>query len=168
MEVVVLNADFTYLHNISWKRAIKLVLKGKVEVLKNTEKIISGFREKIIVPQVVRLIKFVRQVFKNKVPLQRRNIFVRDEFTCQYCGRKCKKNPTIDHIIPKSRGGFHSWENSVTACIRCNQKKGNKTPKEAKMTLLKQPVRPTINEFAQQKMKVMGIKELIDDIFETC
>lgn len=163
MYVIVLNADYTYLHSINWKRAINLLKKGKVEVLKNTEKVIAGFNEQVLVPMVVRLIQFVRRIYKNKVPLQRKNIFVRDEFTCQYCAKKCNNSPTIDHIIPRSRGGGQTWNNSVTACIKCNQKKGNKTPKEAKMSLIKKPVQPTINEFAQKKLKLLGIKDLINE-----
>jgi 5-methylcytosine-specific restriction endonuclease McrA len=167
MDVVVLNADYTYLHSISWKRAVNLVIKGKVEVLKQTDRIISSVNAAMAVPLVVRLIKFVRKVFKTKVPMQRKNIFIRDEFVCQYCGASCRKSPTLDHIIPKSRGGEHTWENSVTACSGCNQRKGSKTPTEARMSLRRQPVQPTINEFAQKKMKVLGIKHLIDEIFET-
>jgi len=166
MDVIVLNADYTYLHSISWKRAVNLVIKGKVEVLKQTDRIIASFNATMAIPAVVRLIKFVRKIFKAKVPMQRKNIFVRDEFICQYCGASCRKSPTLDHIIPKSRGGEHSWENSVTACSRCNQKKGNKTPTEARMTLRRQPFRPTINEFAQKKMQVLGIKQLIDELLE--
>ena len=167
MYVIVLNADYTYLHSINWKRAIKLVMQGKVEVLKNTEKVIEGFNEKVVLPLVVRLMYFVRRLYKTKVPLQRKNVFVRDEFTCQYCGKKCKTSPTIDHIIPRSRGGGHCWNNSVTACIKCNQKKGNKTPKESKMTLIKKPVQPTINEFAKKKLKLMGVEDIIEEFFSS-
>ena len=105
MYVIVLNADYTYLHSINWKRAINLVKKGKVEVLKNTDQVIAGFNEKVCVPLIVRLMRFVRRIYKNKIPLQRKNIFVRDEYICQYCGKNCKTSPTIDHIIPRSRGG---------------------------------------------------------------
>ena len=165
MYVIVLNADYTYLHSINWKRAINLVKKGKVEVLKNTDQVIAGFNEKVCVPLIVRLMRFVRRIYKNKIPLQRKNIFVRDEYICQYCGKNCKTSPTIDHIIPRSRGGEQSWKNSVTACIKCNQKKGNKTPTEAKMALIKKPIQPTINEFALRKMKLMGVRDLIEDLF---
>jgi 5-methylcytosine-specific restriction endonuclease McrA len=167
MSVIVLNADYTYLHHISWKRAINLVMQGKVEILKETERIIRGINKKVVVPLVVRLIKFVRKIYRNKVPMHKKNVFVRDEFICQYCGGSCRKQPTVDHIIPKSRGGLHTWENSVTACSRCNQRKGSRTPNEAKMTLLRQPVRPTINEFAQKKMKILGIKQVMDEIFQS-
>ncbi|HMB30839.1 MAG TPA: HNH endonuclease [Desulfohalobiaceae bacterium] len=166
MSVIVLNADYTYLHNISWQRAINLIMKGKVEVLKNTSKVIYGINRAINIPLIVRLIKFVRRFYKKKIPLHKNNIFIRDEFLCQYCGSACNKNPTIDHIVPKSRGGDHSWVNIVTACNKCNQKKGNKTPNEAKMHLIKPPVRPTINEFAQKKIKCLGIKKFIDELFE--
>ncbi len=165
MQVIVLNADYTYLHTISWKRGIKLVLKGKVEVLKYAEKAVRGINETVVVPLIVRLITFVRRVYRSMVPMSRRNVFIRDEFTCQYCGRSCRKSPTLDHIIPRSRGGTNAWENSVTACSRCNQRKGSKTPSEARMRLKRQPVRPTINEFAQKKMKVMGVQAMLQELF---
>ncbi len=164
--VIVLNADFTYLNTIGWKRAIKLLIKKKVEVIKYTDKIIHGFNSKIKVPLVVRLIKFVRSLFRSSVPISKKNIFIRDQFICQYCGKKVKKKPTIDHIIPKSRGGTFSWENVVTACIRCNQKKGCKLPSEAGMTLIKRPVKPTISEFMSQKMKLLGLDGLLKELWD--
>mgnify|MGYP006309382557 CR=1 FL=1 len=167
MSVIVLNADYTYLHTVSWRRAVNLMIKGKVEVLKYSERVVQGFCQRIAVPYIVRLVKFVRQVYKNKVPLHRKNIFVRDNFICQYCGDSCRKNPTLDHIIPKSRGGTISWTNTVTACMRCNQKKGSRTPREANMTLLRQPFRPTINEFAHMKMQGMGLETMLADLLSS-
>ena len=166
MSVIVLNADFTYLHTVSWRRAVNLMVKGKVEVLKYSETVVHGFHRSLVLPCIVRLIKFVRQVYKNKIPLHRKNIFVRDRFTCQYCGQSCRSRPTLDHIIPKSRGGAISWTNSVTACTACNQKKGNRTPREANMTLIRRPFRPTINEFAQLKVQSLGLEKLLSDLMQ--
>lgn len=166
MSVIVLNADYTYLHTVSWRRSVNLMIKGKVEVLKYSEKVVHGFCRTMRLPAIVRLIKFVRQVYKNKVPLHRKNIFIRDGFTCQYCGESCCKRPTLDHIIPKSRGGAISWSNSVTACMACNQKKGNRTPREANMALCRQPFRPTINEFAHLKMQNLGLERLLSDLMQ--
>ena len=166
MGVIVLNADYTYLHTISWRRAVNLMIKGKVEVVRYSDKIIQGFYRSYALPHIVRLIKFVRQVYKNKIPLHRKNIFIRDGFTCQYCGQSCRTHPTLDHIIPKSRGGPISWTNSVTACMACNQKKGSRTPREANMVLSRQPFRPTINEFTQLKMKGLGLERLLSDLMQ--
>jgi len=164
--VIVLNADFTYLHTVSWKRGIRLVLKGKVEVLKYGTYVATSFQNLHRIPLVVRLINFVRRVYKNKVPLNKRNILARDEHTCQYCGASCRNNPTLDHILPKSRGGSFSWQNTVASCKRCNQKKGNRTPREANMALNRQPFQPTINEFTQMKVHGLGLEKLLADLLQ--
>ena len=99
-------------------------------------------------------------MFRVRVPFGKRNILIRDNFTCQYCGKKVKKL-TIDHIIPKSRGGETSFENCVSSCKECNNRKGMKTPREAGMSLMKVPTQPTIMEFYMQQMKSMGIDKLL-------
>lgn len=91
-------------------------------------------------PSIVRLSVYVRVPFK-KIILSRKNILRRDNHKCQYCGSSI--NLTIDHIIPKSRGGDDSWENLVTACVRCNNKKGDRTPEEANMKLRTIPKKPS-------------------------
>ncbi len=163
--VLVLNADYTYLNVISWKRAIKLLIQKKVEVIKYSDRVISSFNHHIKVPLVVKLIKFVRSLYKRSVPLSKRNVFIRDEYVCQYCGKSIKKRPTIDHIVPKSRGGAFEWTNVVTACMRCNQKKGCKLPSEAGMSLIKRPVKPTISEFLNKKIKLLGIARILDELW---
>ena len=162
--VIVLNADFTYLHTVSWKRGIRLVLKGKVEVLKYGQYVVNSFRNLYRIPLVVRLITFVRRVYRTRVPLNKRNILIRDDYTCQYCGTRCKSAPTLDHILPKSRGGLFSWNNTVTSCRRCNQRKGDKTPSESGMSLLHKPVQPTISEFVNRKITQMGLREFLQDL----
>jgi len=163
--VVVLNADYTYLNIINWKRAVKLLVQKKVEVIKYTNRVIHGFNHKIRIPLVVRLIKFVRSLYRRSVPLSKKNIFIRDGYICQYCGKKIKSRPTIDHIVPKSRGGDFSWTNVVTACIRCNQKKGCKLPSEASMSLIKRPVKPTISEFLMKKIELLGLSSVLEDLW---
>lgn len=91
-------------------------------------------------PSIIRLSRYVRVPYK-KIILSRKNILRRDGHRCQYCGATAE-SLTIDHIIPKSRGGDDSWENLVTACIRCNNKKGNRMPEEINMLLTKRPMRP--------------------------
>jgi len=161
---VILNSDYSFLGLVSWKRAIKLVVKEKVEVLKASEReICSGDGTcKMTVPLVLRLIHLVRYVYKNKVPFTRKNVYVRDKHTCQYCGSKDKLS--IDHVIPVSRGGSNNFENCVASCIPCNVKKDNRTPREAGMSLRSKPHEPTIMEFLILKMKTLGVDQTLKDL----
>ncbi|CCQ59515.1 HNH endonuclease family protein [Crocosphaera watsonii WH 0005] len=132
-----LNASYEPLNITSWRRAVVLLIKGKAEQLENNERLIyTDFP----LPSVIRLRHYVRVPYK-EIPLTRRNILERDRHTCQYCGYKGDQL-TLDHVFPRSRGGGDTWENLVTACVRCNVKKGNRTPKEAQMNLRYQPRRP--------------------------
>lgn len=152
---IVLNGDYTYLNTISWRRAVCLVIKGKTEVLKYTDKVcrcVGGIEVKI--PLIIKLIKVIRMIYKNKVPFSKRNVIVRDGHKCAYC--QSNRNLTIDHIIPTSKGGKSSFENCVTACKTCNSKKGNRTPSEAHMYMTKRAYSPTISEFLRLKMKKLG------------
>ena len=135
-KVLVLNASYEPLNITSWRRAIVLLLKGKAEQLEHNERILYA---DVPFPTVIRLRYYVRVPYK-EIPLTRRNILERDRNTCQYCG--VKEQLTLDHIIPRSRGGGDTWENLVGACVRCNVKKGNRNPKEANMNLLSKPRRP--------------------------
>lgn len=135
-KVLVLNASYEPLNITSWRRAIVLLIKGKAEQLEHNSKILYA---DLPFPTVIRLRYYVRIPYK-EIPLTRRNILERDRNTCQYC--KAREKLTLDHIIPRSRGGGESWENLVAACVRCNVKKGNRTPKEADLVLLKKPRRP--------------------------
>ena len=105
-------------------------------------------------PSVIRLITYIRIPYR-KIELSRRNIIYRDNFKCQYCGTRTK-DLTIDHVIPKSRGGDDSWDNLVSACKPCNNKKGNRTPDEAGMKLLSKPYRPNYIIFIQRFMNGMN------------
>jgi len=101
-------------------------------------------------PSVIRLSNYIKVPYK-KIELSRKNVLRRDEYCCQYCGKK-ETDLTIDHIIPKSRGGVDSWENLVAACKKCNNKKGNRTPEEANMKLIKIPRRPNHILFIRQNV----------------
>ena len=136
-KVLVLNASYEPLNITSWRRAVVLLIKGKAEQLENNERLIHT---DFPLPSVIRLRHYVRVPYK-EIPLTRRNILERDRHTCQYCGYKGDQL-TLDHVFPRSRGGGDTWENLVTACVRCNVKKGNRTPKEAQMNLRYQPRRP--------------------------
>jgi 5-methylcytosine-specific restriction endonuclease McrA len=115
---LLINTTFEPIGVLSWKKAITLVYLGKVEVLKEYEREIQGVSMSMRQPAVIRLLRLVRSNHAN-VKFSRRNIFMRDDYTCQYCGGKFDvKNLTWDHIIPKSRGGITEWTNIVTSCIR--------------------------------------------------
>lgn len=136
-KVLVLNASYEPLNITNWRRAVVLLLKGKAEQLEHNGKYIYA---EFPLPTVIRLRQYVRLPYK-EIPLTRRNIYYRDHHTCQYCGYS-GDNLTLDHVLPRSRHGGDTWENLVTACIRCNVKKGNRTPQEANMPLTHHPRKP--------------------------
>lgn len=136
-KVLVLNASYEPLNITSWRRAIVLLLKGKAEQVEHNGKFIYS---DVPLPTVIRLRHYVRIPY-HEIPLTRRNILHRDSHTCQYCSYSGDEL-TLDHVIPRSRGGPDSWENLVSACVRCNVKKGNRTPEESKMPLTRIPRRP--------------------------
>jgi len=142
-QVLLLNASFEPLNVISWKRALKLVVLEKVEVVEESEREVCAVTCSIRVPSVVRLLRFVG-FRKRDVKFSRQNIFARDHYRCQYCGQKNRiTDLTYDHVIPKSRGGRTEWTNIVTCCISCNRKKGGKTPREAGLKLVRKPGKPS-------------------------
>lgn len=112
--VLVLNASYEPLHVTSAKRAITLVQYGVAEVLENSPDIVRSPSTVLKVPSVIRLRKYVRRPRVHPVPFNRRNVLRRDTFACQYCGSA--EELTMDHVMPRSRGGRHNWENVVTAC----------------------------------------------------
>ena len=124
------------------QRAIVLLFLGKAELIasKNSKRVLSVSRS-IPFPTIVRLRIYIRVPFK-KIVLSRKNILRRDHHKCQYCNRT-DLPLTIDHIIPKSKGGDDSWENLVAACVKCNNKKGDRSPEDAVMTLIKKPTKPS-------------------------
>ena len=153
MQCVLLNADYSFLNTVNWKRAMCLMAKGKVQVLSYSESIIRGAEGMIFkAPAVMRLIKLIRTIYRARVPFSKRNVLVRDGFKCAYCGARGKPL-TIDHIIPRARGGASSFENCVACCRACNHAKGCQTPREARMYLKKRPYQPTISEFLRMKFK---------------
>jgi 5-methylcytosine-specific restriction endonuclease McrA len=136
-KVLVLNASYEPLNITNWQRAVVLLLKGKAEQVEHNGKMLAP---NFPLPTVIRLYHYVNLPYKD-VPLTRRNVLHRDGHSCQYCGYTGEEL-TLDHVIPKSRKGGDTWENMVTACVKCNVKKGNQTPKEASMPLRKNPRRP--------------------------
>lgn len=161
-EILVLNLDYTFLNFVDTKKALKLVAKGKVEVVKYSTEFITTVKETILIPLVVKLLKLVRVIYKRRVPFSKKNVLIRDKHKCAYCGSK--DNLTIDHIIPKSRGGKSTFENCVAACKACNNDKRDKTCSEVGMFPKTIMTQPTINEFIQIRMRNLGVGKLMEEL----
>jgi len=147
--VLVLNATYEPINVVSARRAVVLLIKEKAELIEAVDGAIRSSSMRISVPAVIRLVYYVRIPRLLKVPLSRRSVLARDYYTCQYCGIKpARSELTIDHVVPRSRGGKTTWENVVTACRRCNTRKGSKTLAEAGLALRTTPERPRYVAFA--------------------
>jgi 5-methylcytosine-specific restriction endonuclease McrA len=165
--VIVLNSDYTYINTVSWQKAICLVMKGKVKVLKYAEEVARNFERtvEIRIPRVIQLLRYIMGIYRRSVPFSKRNVLIRDRNTCVYCGGR---GDTIDHVSPRSKGGKTEWDNCVTACLACNKRKDSRTLKEAGMFFqggLK-PRTPTISEFVQIKQELLGIDKVLQEIWE--
>lgn len=143
--VLVLNQNYEPLNICNVRRAVVLVLGGKAEILEQDARGLVSSRGIFPSPTVIRLIKFIRRP-RPRVKLTRREVFIRDHHTCQYCGKR-GSDLTIDHVIPRSRGGQHTWENVVAACRPCNHRKGGKSVAEARMELRNQPHEPRVGAY---------------------
>ena len=136
---LVLNATFEPLGIVSTRRALLLVLDTRAELLHATERVFHSQRSVFPEPSVVRLARYVRVPRDRAVAVNRRTVFARDSQRCQYCGAPAE---SIDHVLPRSRGGQHSWDNVVAACRRCNTRKEDRLPHEASMVLRSRPAPP--------------------------
>ncbi len=139
-DVLVLNHNYEPLNLTNVRRAIVLILKGRAEVVKHNDGVIRYPSGEIMMPSVIRLNHYARRP-PVRFKLSKKSILARDNYTCQYCGYS-GPGLTVDHVIPRERGGDSDWDNLVCCCVKCNVKKGNRTPEEAGMRLLKQPRRP--------------------------
>jgi len=141
---LVLNATFEPLHIVSWQKALQLLYQGKVEVIEESDRVVRTVKLEIRVPAVLRLLNYVSlKKKKHWVRFSRSNIFLRDRNICQYCGKQFPKTQlTLDHVVPSVQNGPKTWQNIVTACKPCNQRKGGRTPKEAGMALMSEPRQP--------------------------
>ncbi len=137
--VLVLNASFEPLSVVSARRATCLVLADKAEIVAASEERFNSPSFSIDVPLVVRLRYMVRAPRRRRAVLSRRAVFARDDHRCQYCGQPAD---SIDHVVPRSKGGAHSWENLVAACRPCNLAKRDRTPEEAGMSLARPCLAP--------------------------
>lgn len=136
---LVLNASMEPLCVVPTRRAIVLVLSAKADLLHAGEGVFRAERTALPAPSVVRLRRYVHVPYRRRAALSRRGVFLRDDGTCQYCGRTAEN---VDHVVPRSRGGPHVWENVVAACERCNAHKKDRTPDEANMVLARRPFAP--------------------------
>ncbi len=165
--IILLNSDFTFLNTISWRKAVCLVVKEKVEIVKESHRKVASVDRafEMFVPSILRLVRLVKTVYTRKAAFTPRNLLLRDGHTCQYCGDKTGPL-TIEHIIPRSRGGKTSFENCVIACRRCNGKKGNRTPREAGMRLRSTPYQPMIIELISKRIQRMGLDSILADLVQ--
>lgn len=156
-KVLVLNQSYEPVSVCNAKKAFLLLFMMKAEVVAERENgVLRSVNASYPFPSVIRLSAYIRVPFK-KIELSRKNILRRDNFKCQYCS-STSQPLTLDHIIPRSRGGADTWENLVAACVRCNNRKGNRTPEEAQMRLLSIPRRPHHVMFLKQFMGILDEK----------
>lgn len=138
-KALVLNVTMEPLCVVPARRAVVLVLSAKADVVQTNGHRFRSAELDLAAPSVVRLRSYVRVPYRRRAALSRRGVFIRDGHLCQYCGRTAEN---VDHVVPRSRGGAHEWENVVAACRRCNSRKKDHTPAEAVMSLRRQPYAP--------------------------
>jgi 5-methylcytosine-specific restriction endonuclease McrA len=153
-EVLVLNSDFEPLNVCNARRALVMVILGKAEVLHHRAEPIRYVGGTLAAPSVVKLRHHVKRPIP-ELKLSRRTIFARDLYTCQYCGAT-SKDMTVDHVVPRRHGGATSWDNLVTACRRCNMKKGDKLLHQTNMQLIRPPRRPKYTPYISLTKYVAG------------
>ena len=145
LPVLVLNQNYEPLNVCYVKRALLLLFRGKAEVIENGRGYLHSLNCAYDIPSVIRLHYYIKRPNRRR-KMTKLEVFNRDKFICQYCGALIKEL-TIDHVVPRKRGGRHEWTNVVAACVPCNRKKAGRTPKEAGMPLLSEPRIPTNNGF---------------------
>jgi len=152
-----LDSAYKPIEIISWQDAISLVITGKAYVVESYEKFIRSAKESWKVPAVIVLKKFIKLEYLS-FSCTRKNILLRDDYTCQYCATRFNSEKlTLDHVIPRSRGGKRSWLNIVAACQRCNQRKGSMLTYEAKMFPINNPIMPNrkfLIKFLSSRLKI--------------
>jgi len=141
-KVLVLNQNYEPMSICNTKKAVLLLFLGKAELVEPLDgKVFRSVSRSFPYPSIVRLSWYVRVPYSQAI-LSRKNIFRRDNYKCQYCGSSAKPL-TLDHLVPRAKGGGESWENLVAACVDCNNKKGDRSPAEAGMKLLTKPKKPS-------------------------
>ncbi|MGV3538926.1 MAG: HNH endonuclease [Rufibacter sp.] len=150
-KVLLLNQDYTAIATCSLHKAFVLLYLEKAElVAQDVLNVLRTVSHTFPRPVVIRLYRYVRVPYKG-IALTRQNIMRRDGYRCQYCGTS--RNLTLDHLVPRSRGGESSWYNLTTACSRCNSKKGDRTPEEVQMKLVRKPFKPSLVSFLRESIQ---------------
>lgn len=153
--VLVLNASYEPINICAARRAVVLVLKGVASAEEVTSHFVHSSRRTMSLPSVIRLLEY-RRIPHQTRSLSRKNILMRDRYTCQYCHRTLPSAElTLDHVVPRSRSGESAWENLVACCHRCNNRKGSRTPEEAGMKLARLP-RPFSLHTSRHLMRLLG------------
>lgn len=152
--VLVLNQNYEPLNVCNVRRAIVLVFDGKAEVLESNGVSMRTATREFPAPSVIRMVYLIHRP-RPRVKLTRKEVFIRDGFICQYCGRQ-SSDLTIDHVVPRSRGGGHSWDNLVSACKTCNHRKGGKLLSEVRMTLRSVPHEPRAGRYYTIERRIEG------------
>ncbi len=158
--VLILNASYEPLHVCSVKRSVALLMYEVAERVEDSDRVLRSPSQVFAVPSVIRLKKFVKRPYRQRVAFNRKNVFRRDDHRCQYCGVK-SSDLTLDHVLPRSRKGSTSWDNVVACCHRCNAKKRDRTPEEANMKLRRRPFAPRF-----MFSSAYGVLPNIDPIWE--
>ena len=145
--VLVLNLNYVPVNVCTVRRAIVLVAKGKAELLepRSSESTVRTFNASLDAPSIIRLVYLVKRPFAPR-RLSKKEVFLRDHYTCQYCGKR-SQHLTLDHVVPRRQQGPHTWDNVVAACGRCNLDKAGRTPEEANMKLRRSPTAPQPNPY---------------------
>ncbi len=154
--VLVLNQSFQPMSITNARKAIVLIFLGKAEIVEKDGEFIHSVNDRFPLPSIVRLTRYIN-VPQKRVMLTRKNIIKRDNHQCQYCGKR-SVSLTLDHVIPRVRGGKDTWENLVCACVKCNNKKGNRTPEDVGLKLLKKPKKPNHIFFIRYSVGVVDTR----------
>jgi 5-methylcytosine-specific restriction endonuclease McrA len=139
-EVFVLNFSYEPLSIVSLQRAVRLLFAGKAEIVTSHQGNIASPSFEMPLPSIIRMLYYIKRP-RARVGLTKKNVLLRDDHTCQYCGARGPQM-TVDHVVPKSRGGPSTWANLATSCQPCNGRKNNRTPDEARMRLRRKPYEP--------------------------
>lgn len=138
---------------VSWQSAITRICKGSAQAIEEYDEVVRSPRTSMYIPSIIMMNAYYVPDLTNVVPFNRENIYRRDNGTCMYCGKKVSLSTfTFEHIIPQSRGGKTEWMNIVVACLRCNARKGSRTPKEAHMKLIRPPYVPKLSKAAPRSL----------------
>lgn len=144
--VYVLNSAYECVSQTTLARALTLVQTGKAEVTKYGPGVVTTTREIFRIPRIIRIFQYIR-AYGRLLRYSNRGVWERDDYTCQYCGKKIttKAYLSADHVIPRCQGGGETYENMVTACMGCNRRKGDQTPRQAGMKLIRRPFKPSMS-----------------------